>query len=118
MKTIALVGASNNPDKFWYKILKNLLEKNHKVFPVNPKAEKILSQQSYKTIWEIDQEFEIVNFVTQPNITKNILENNLNLLENKILWFQPWSTDEICEKFIQENFKNFILNSCIMIEKI
>ncbi len=118
MKKIVLVWASNNPDKFWYKILKNLLEKNHTVFPVNPKAEEILSIQSYRNIWEIDQEFDIVNFVTQPNITKSILENNLDILKNKILWFQPWSTDENWEKFIQENFKNFRLNSCIMIEKI
>ncbi|MGB2111495.1 MAG: CoA-binding protein [Patescibacteria group bacterium] len=31
-------------------MLKNLLEKNHRVFPVNPKAEEILSIQSYRNI--------------------------------------------------------------------
>ena len=105
MKKIVLVWASNNPDKFWYKILKNLLEKNHRVLPVNPKWEEILSLRSYKNIWEIDQEFEIVNFVTQPNITKDILENNLDLIKNKILWFQPWSTDEIWEKLYKKILK-------------
>ena len=36
VKTIALVGASSNPEKDSYKVMKFLLEKNYEVYPVNP----------------------------------------------------------------------------------
>lgn len=118
MNKIVLVWASNNPDKFWYKILKNLLEKNFEVFPVNPKWWEILWQKVYKNISEINNGFDIINFVTQPEITLNILKSHLDFLQNKTIWCQPWSIDEKWEEFIKKYFKDSIINSCIMIEKI
>ncbi len=35
--TYALVGASNTPEKYGYKVFKDLLEKGYYIFPVNPK---------------------------------------------------------------------------------
>lgn len=113
-----LIWASNNPDKFWYKIAKNLFDKNIEVFLVNPKWWEILWQKVFKDISEIDNDFDIVNFVTQPNITLDILQNNLKILKNKTIWCQPWSINESWIKYLKSNFDDYILNSCIMLEKI
>ena len=34
--TIAMIGASSNPDRDSFKVMKYLIEKGYKVFPVNP----------------------------------------------------------------------------------
>ena len=118
MHKIVVIWASNNPDKFWYKILKNILDKNFEVFPVNPKWWEILWQKVYKNIEDIDKDFDIINFVTQPEVTFKILESHLELLQTKTIWCQPWSTNAESEKFLWDNFSDYITNSCIMIEKI
>ena len=55
VKTIALVGASSNPEKDSYKVMKFLLEKNYEVYPVNPneKGKSILGQYCYGDLQSI-----------------------------------------------------------------
>jgi predicted CoA-binding protein len=60
-----------------------------------------------------------VNFVVKPEITLQILEKYLDILKNKKIWIQPGASDEKVEKFLKENnFSDYITNSCIMVKKI
>ncbi len=51
-QSVAIIGASQNPDKVGYKILFNLKRSGYqgKVVPVNPNAESILDYKSYKSL--------------------------------------------------------------------
>lgn len=116
---IIIIWASANPDKFWNKILKNLILKWHTVLPVNPKEKTIEWIKVYKSLKDISEDFEIVNFVVRPEIVLSVLENNLELLRNKTVWCQPGASDEKVKTFLSQNwFKDYITDSCIMIEKI
>ena len=119
MTNIAIIWASNNPEKFWNKIIKDLVWKWFWVYPVNPHSDYINNIKSYKNLEEIQDNIDIYNFVTQPSVTFEIVKNNTDLLMNKQLCFQPWSTDDKMEKYlIDNNFINYKTNSCIMINKI
>ena len=69
--SIAIIGASQNPEKVGYKILQNLIRSGFKgkIFPINPTAEKILDVKAYKKLKDcgciIDQTVVVVprNFV-------------------------------------------------------
>lgn len=116
---IVLIWASANSEKYGNKILKDLVNKWHTVFPVNPKEETIEEIQTYKTIKDISKDFDIVNFVVPPKIVLTILENNLELLKSKTIWCQPGASDEKVEIFLKEKwFKNYITWSCIMVQPI
>ncbi len=53
-KSIAIIGASTNKDKLGHQILKKvLLNKKIKVYPVNPKARKVLGLKAYPTVTQI-----------------------------------------------------------------
>jgi len=116
---ILLVGATNNSNKFWNKILKNLISKGYIVFPINPKEEKIEWINCFKNISDIKNNFDLVIFVVKPEITLKLLDKNRKLLKNKKIWFQPWASDEKVKKYLeQNNFKDHIVDSCVMIENI
>lgn len=55
-KSIAVIGASNNPEKVGFQILKNLKDAGYKgaIFPVNLKKEVILDLQSVGSVLEIE----------------------------------------------------------------
>ncbi len=60
-KSIALFGASTNPNKSSYKLLQNIIDHNYKgkIYPINPKGGKILGLNLFKSINEIEDPIEL-----------------------------------------------------------
>ena len=56
VKTIAIVGASSNPDRDSFKVMKYLKEYGYDVYPVNPNLQntQILGQNCYSTLNDIN----------------------------------------------------------------
>jgi predicted CoA-binding protein len=116
---IVLIGASNNTEKFGNKIMKDLLKKWHTVIPVNPKEKLIEWVKAHINLWFIKTDYDIVNFVVPPEVTLQILQKYSDILKNKKIWCQPWASNEDVKSFLENNeFKDFITDSCIMVKKI
>jgi acetyltransferase len=66
--SFAVIGASRDEKKVGHVIFKNLISSNRHVYPINPKAEKILGHKCYKNLEEIQQEIDCVIIAT-PTLT-------------------------------------------------
>ncbi|MCX7916698.1 MAG: acetate--CoA ligase [bacterium] len=75
-ENVCLIGASTNPDKLGFKILKNLIEGGYKgkIFPVNPKADTILNLKSYKNVLEIPEVCELAIIVIPSELVCDVAE--------------------------------------------
>jgi len=64
-RSIAIIGASRNPDKIGYKVADNILSGGYtgRLYLVNPKGEEILGQQVYPSIEEIEDEVDVAYIV-------------------------------------------------------
>ena len=60
--SIAVVGASANPDKMGYTLLHNLLEGGFEgnLYPINPKGEPLLGLDCYKSLSDIDGDIDVI----------------------------------------------------------
>ena len=60
-RSVAIVGASRDPTKVGYVVLKNIVESGYKgeVYPVNPKADKILDLPVYRSIKEVPGDVDL-----------------------------------------------------------
>jgi len=110
----AIVGASNNSNKFGYKIFKALIEQKFMVYPVNPKEKEVLGQKCYKSIAEIPEDVDVVNFVVPPNVTFKILEDEVLELGIDKVWFQPGSFNENCIIFCKQNKIAYMNDLCLL----
>jgi predicted CoA-binding protein len=116
---IVLIWASNNPDKFGNKILKNLVSKWYTVIPVNPNEEEIEWLKTHKILKTVPKNFDMINFVVPANVVLQILQKYKGFLVNKKIWIQPWAENQEVKDFLKENwFKDYVTDSCIMIEDI
>jgi predicted CoA-binding protein len=116
---IVIIWASNNPEKYWNKILKDLINKWYKVYPVNPKETEIEWLHTHKILKTVPKNFDIINFVVPTNVTLQILQKYTDLLKNKKIWIQPGAENDEIKEFLKNNwFTDYITDRCIMIEKI
>ena len=85
-KTIAVVGASRYSTKVGYKVVDGLLTWGYKgkIYPVNPRADKVAGFTAYKTVNDIPDEIDLA-FLAVPHILLNlfwkiVLKRKLRLL--------------------------------------
>ena len=72
-KTIAIIGASANREKFGNKAVRAYTNKGWKVFPINPAEEKIEGLQCYKSIITVPEKPSRVSIYLPPKITISII---------------------------------------------
>ncbi|MBI4360596.1 CoA-binding protein [Candidatus Micrarchaeota archaeon] len=75
MPSIAIIGASNHPDKFGYKAVKAYLDKGWTVYPVNPKESDILGTRCYSTIQTVPGVPDFASLYIPPAVALNVLED-------------------------------------------
>ena len=117
-KIILVVGASNNPKKFGYKIVKNLKEKGFNVIPINPNEKEILGLAVYSSISEFvkvnpSKKINWVDIVVPPKIALKVLQE-INTLGLTNIWFQPGSESIEAINFCEQNNINCAHHACIM----
>ncbi len=74
IKSIALVGASAEPNKVGYAVLRNLLSFPGALYPVNPKHQKILGRTTYPSLTSIPGPVDIAVVVVPAGIVPSIVE--------------------------------------------
>ena len=74
MKSIAVVGASPDPNKVGYSILRNLLSFPGKLYPVNPKHTQILGRTVYPTLTSIPDPVDIAVIVVPARFVVDVVE--------------------------------------------
>ena len=114
--TIALIGASNNKNKYGNRIYRDLRSKGYHVIPINPKEELIEGDKAYSSIEGMETLPDIANFVVPPPVAMKIAQHIADL-GIKHLWFQPGSESDELEDWLKNTDGiKYLINSCIMVE--
>lgn len=74
IKSIAVIGASPEPSKVGYAILRNLLSFPGTVYPVNPKHQQILGKNVYPALAAIRNPVDIAVIVLPAKLVPGVLE--------------------------------------------
>jgi predicted CoA-binding protein len=101
-KRFAIVGATDNPEKYGNTIFHNLKSRGYEIYPVNPKLDMLDDTRVYHALSEIPVKVDVVDFVVPPGVTEEILKecNNLGI---KRIWLQPGSESDAAIKYCQDH---------------
>ncbi|MQA28643.1 MAG: CoA-binding protein [Luteitalea sp.] len=91
--TIAVVGASSNPDKTSYGIIQKLQSVGYRVIPVNPRETDVLGERAYPSLLDIDQPVDIVDVFRRSEDTPSIADEAVQI-GAKALWLQSGVSNE------------------------
>lgn len=91
VKMIALIGASNKPNRPSYGVMKHLLDCRFTVIPVNPvlAGQTILDQKVCATLSDIDVTIDMIDIFRNAEAVPEIVEEALTLQTlPKLIWMQ------------------------------
>jgi len=74
-KTIAIVGASNNPIKVGYVLMKKLSKFEGEIIPINIKHDEILGKKVYASLREFQKKIDLVIIAIPCEKVKEIIED-------------------------------------------
>jgi len=86
-RTIAMVGASSNPDKPSHGIMRRLQTVGYRVIPVNPRETEVLGERAYPSLAEIPVPVDIVDVFRRPEDTPAIADEAAQI-GAKAFWLQ------------------------------
>ena len=77
-KSIAVIGASHNPEKIGHQVLKNIVKAGYegKIYPINPKGGEILGLKAYKSVLEVPDEIDLAVIVVPAKIVPQVVEES------------------------------------------
>jgi len=114
-RKIAVVGLSADPTRPSYKVSEYLQYQGYRIFPVNPKYEDILGEDSYKNLVDIPDKIEIVNIFRKPNTIMPIIEEAIQK-EAKVIWMQLGVINEEAARMALEAGIDVVMDRCIRVE--
>lgn len=111
-KKWAVVGITDNKDRYGYKIWKKLKEHEYMAYGVNPRLEKLEGEKIYNSVVDIEDDIDVLNMVVGPKIAMGVLDE-AKQAGIKHIFFQPGSyDDEVVEKTKKLGLE-YLIGDCI-----
>ena len=113
VKTIAIVGASSNPHRDSYKVMKFLIDSGYKVFPVNPTETNrmILNQKCYSNLNDIQEKIDMVDVFRSSKYIFDIAKEAVSI-NAAMLWTQEGVVDDKAADFAEKEGLIVIMDEC------
>ncbi|MGD2052398.1 MAG: CoA-binding protein [Acidimicrobiia bacterium] len=113
--TVAVVGASDDLDKYGAVVYRDLKAKGFTVFAVNPNRDEVDGDPSYPSLAALPERPTIVDIVVPPAVALEVLRACVDLgLAN--VWLQPGAESPAVLAFVQDHGFNYMANACIMVQ--
>jgi len=111
-KTIAMVGASSNPERASHGVMAQLLRAGYQVIPVNPNETDVLGHKAYASLADVPEKVDIVDVFRKSEDTPGIADEAAKI-HAKVLWLQLGVTSEDAAARAHAGGLTVIMDKCI-----
>ena len=123
-RTIAVVGLSREPGKASHRVSAYLKQHGFRIVPVNPFADEILGEKSYKSLLdippEIQETIEVVDIFRPSEDVPPVVEQAIKLKALygtlQVVWMQLGIVNEQAAEAAKKAGLTVVMNKCMMIE--
>ena len=114
-RTIAVVGASSDPERSSHGVMKKLLSVGYKVIPVNPNEKEVLGQKAYAKLADVPDKIDIVDVFRRPEYTPGVADEAV-AVGAKTLWLQSGVVNQDAAARAARGGLTVIMDACIGVE--
>ena len=110
--TIAMVGASSNPDRPSNGIMRKLLSAGYRVIPVNPNETSVLGERAYASLADVPERIDIVDVFRRAEFTPAIADEAVTI-GAKALWMQSGVVNDEAAAKAEAGGLLAVMDACI-----
>ena len=116
-RTIALVGASDRPDRASYGVMKFLQDQGYRVIPVNPRitGEHVHGEFVWRELSQIGEPIDIVDIFMKSESVGPIVDDAI-AVGAKAVWMQLGVIDEAAAALAEAAGLKVVMDHCTKIE--
>ncbi len=115
-KTVAIVGASDNPERPVYGVSEWLLDNSHfEIYFVNPRLETLFGHRVYPSIAAIPAWIDIVDVFRKVTDIPTVLDEAI-AVKAKSLWLQLGLQDDVSANRAVKNGLQVVQNRCLKVD--
>ncbi len=92
MKTVAVIGASSNREKFGNKALRAFANKGYTVFPINPTETEVEGHPAFKSVLDVPGTIDMATFYVPCDIGLRVLDEVVKKGIPEV-WLNPGADD-------------------------
>jgi uncharacterized protein len=109
--TIAVVGASRDPNKAGGSVPEGLQRRGFRVIPINPFAEVLFGERVYRSLAEVPEKIDLVD-VFRPAADAPEIARQAVAVGAKALWLQEDIRSEEARRIAEEAGLDFVEDEC------
>jgi predicted CoA-binding protein len=111
-ETVAVVGLSNDPEKYSHEVGSYLKEQGYRIIPVNPTEEEVIGERAYETVDQIPERVDVVDVFLPPEKTSEIAEDAVRA-GAKALWLQEGIENAEARRIAEEGGLSYVEDRCM-----
>ena len=112
-RVVAVIGASNDRQKFGNKAVRAFAAEGHRVIPINPTAAEIEGLKAYPSVRDVEGPIDMATLYVRPPVALALLDE---LAEKQIpeIWVNPGAESDELVKEAQARKLNVIVACSIV----
>ena len=92
-KTVAVIGASTNRQKFGNKALRAFAQQGYTVIPINPNEREVEGYRAYASVLEVPGRIDIATVYVPAQVGVQVVEQLAQLGNVEEVWLNPGADD-------------------------
>jgi predicted CoA-binding protein len=115
-RTWAVVGASQDRQKFGNRVFRSLRDSGYVVYPVNPTVDEVEGDRAYPSLADLPESPEVIDLVVPPAVSEKIVREARQLGLTKV-WMQPGAESDEAIAYCEEQGIEVLYDACAMVWK-
>src|SRR5205809_6412849 len=119
-KTIAVVGASKNPQKDAYTVPQFMKDHGYKIIPINPTADEIVGEKAYPSLMDLPSDLaskvELVDDFRPSEelrqVAQQVVDMHRKYGRHFVFWAQLGLANYEAKQLLSQNQIQYIMNAC------
>lgn len=111
-ETIAVVGLSDNPERYSHIVAKYLQDLGYRIIPVNPNVREVLGEQAYPELEDIPTSVDVVDIFRASEHVPPIVESAI-AIGAKVVWMQEGVIHQEAAARAQEAGLTVVMDRCM-----